>query len=343
MNKNFIGGDGFSIDVNNSIGGLPSFIRYSNNYKPIFDGDLLKGGGCSCLKSLIKKENNKDQQGGACSCARAQQGGACSCARAQQGGAYIDEEKYIIDIILQKGGAKNSITQFSAIKEVSNKLKTLEKKSLSKLSLDVIINELTTKNPKKSQTFYKNMKYLQKKLLSFDKHNLTVLSSLLLLHHCATNSEKIDNQQGGDSGITSSLSSILAPLGVNAFGASVFLVFLQKSFTEAMKKKSEKNDSDGKGIRRVRKQSGGNSLKNLIAPLGTSAFVATAILVLLERLFTDVINEKKSKNADKKKMYGGRVTKKSEKLINVLSPISFNAFAKESFLKNLSNNSNNSI
>ena len=188
------------------------------------------------------------------------------------------------------------------------------------------------------------MKYLQKKLLSFDKHNLTVLSSLLLLHHCATNSEKIDNQQGGNSGITSSLSSILAPLGVNAFGASVFLVFLQKSFTEAMKKKNEKNeknDSNGKGIRRVRKQSGGNSLKNLIAPLGTSAFVATAILVLLERLFTDVINEKKSKNADKKKMYGGRVTKKSEKLINVLSPISFNAFAKESFLKNLSNNSNN--
>lgn len=361
MNKKIVGGDGYSIDVNNSIGGLPSFARYSNNYKPVFDGELLAGGGCSCVKNLIqggskkslckcskmqtckKCKSSKMKKGGACAaCSKIQMGGECACSKMQMqtGGDYIDDEKYIIDIILQQGGKQSNITQFSAIKEVSNKLRTLEKKSLSKLSLDVIINELVTKNPKKSATFNKNMKYLQKKLLSFDKNNLTILSSLLLLHHCARDSEKKDKQSGGDSGvISSSLSSILAPLGgVNAFGTAVFLIFLQKSFMECVNKKKDSEKKGMKTVKKLKKQSGGNPLKNLIAPLGTSAFICTAILVLLERILTNVIREKKSKTLEKKKMYGGRINKKINEITNILSPISFNAFAKESFLQNLNNN-----
>ena len=39
------GGDGYVINVNEAIGGLPAFSRYSNNYRPIFDGELLQNSG----------------------------------------------------------------------------------------------------------------------------------------------------------------------------------------------------------------------------------------------------------------------------------------------------------
>jgi hypothetical protein len=39
------GGDGYVVNVNESIGGRPSFPRYSNNYRPIFDGELLQNDG----------------------------------------------------------------------------------------------------------------------------------------------------------------------------------------------------------------------------------------------------------------------------------------------------------
>jgi hypothetical protein len=311
MNKKIIGGDGYSIDPNMAIGGLPSFIRYSNNSKPVFDGNLLEGGACGCIKDLF--------QGGGC---------GCNNSKVQKGGDYKENDKYVIDILLQNGGGTNKkLTQFSAIKEVCNQLKNLEKKSLSHLSLDIVIDDLLKSKPKKSKTFLKNMKYLQKKLLLFYKYNLKVLSSLLLLHYCAKNTEENKSQSGGDLTMTNSLSNILAPLGINAFGASVFLLFLQKSFMEA--------STNIIKSRKIIKQSGGNRLKNLIAPLGSSAFIATAILVLLERLFTNMIQEKKQKNPEKKKIYGSRTQKKSDELINVLSPLSFNTFAKESHLRNI--------
>jgi len=192
------------------------------------------------------------------------------------------------------------------------------------------------------------MIYLQKKLSKLDKHNLTVLSSLLLLHHFAINAKninkkKIHSQKGGDSSpITNTLSSILAPLGVNAFGASVFLIFLQRTFVDSYSKENSstpKTDKNVKKPRIQRKQKGGEtSLKNLIAPLGTSAFIATGILVLLQRYFTNMIHEKKSITEEKKKMYGGRVYKNAERLFHVLSPISFNSFAKQSFLHKFNQN-----
>ena len=37
-NKKQIGGDGYVVNVNESIGGQPSYPRYSNNYRPIFEG-----------------------------------------------------------------------------------------------------------------------------------------------------------------------------------------------------------------------------------------------------------------------------------------------------------------
>ncbi len=115
------------------------------------------------------------------------------------------------------------------------------------------------------------------------------------------------------------LSNILAPLGVNALGASVLLVLLEESFGKKTKET----------------QSGGNPLKSLIAPLGTNAFIATGLLIILEKMFIGKIKENNTKDETKRKLIGGKLNKQYEKLFDLLGPLSFNAFAKKSFLDNL--------
>jgi hypothetical protein len=47
------GGDGYSAIVNHPIGGMLSYSRYSNNYRPVFEGELLQNGAgddCKCNK-----------------------------------------------------------------------------------------------------------------------------------------------------------------------------------------------------------------------------------------------------------------------------------------------------
>jgi hypothetical protein len=39
------GGDGYVVNVGEAIGGMPAYPRYSNNYRPIFEGELLQNGG----------------------------------------------------------------------------------------------------------------------------------------------------------------------------------------------------------------------------------------------------------------------------------------------------------
>jgi hypothetical protein len=48
------------------------------------------------------------------------------------------------------------------------------------------------------------------------------------------------------------------------------------------------------------------------------------------------VKAKKSKDSEKIKLFGGKLEKSSEKLFNLLSPISFNAFARQSFLDQVS-------
>jgi hypothetical protein len=50
------GGDGYSANPFQPIGGRMSYPRYSNNYRPVFWGELLQNGGhsdsnCGCTKS----------------------------------------------------------------------------------------------------------------------------------------------------------------------------------------------------------------------------------------------------------------------------------------------------
>ncbi len=295
-NKNQSGGDGYSIIPNRAIGGLPAFARYSNNYRPIFEGDLLQNGGSS---------DNK-----------------CGCNKAPE---------TIFDLIKQGGGKKESskkITQFSAIKEIAHNLSPLSSLALKKIIVKTYLNNLSQKNNLKSKQYGGYADKLQNILAPLGKNNLLVIATLLLLHHFAVeskNKRKSSFLSGGGNPFIQSLTKILAPTGLNSLGASIILLLIGEAFITH--KKTQKS----------RKQHGGNPLKDLIAPLGTNAFIATGLLIVLDKLFTNKIKKMKAKDPIKKKMIGGKVKENYEKLFNLVAPITFNAFATKDFLTKMAN------
>lgn len=351
QNKKQKGGDGYVVNVNEAIGGTPAFSRYSNNYRPIFDGELLqKGGdGYSFEPNVdidgmpgIKRYTYNDTPifkgsllNGGYKFLKMQSGGGgdCGCNGVKK------NDVDIFDLIKMNGGVKdNERKQFYAIKEVATLLTPLSTKSLLSINSKIFLNNLSEKKKQKYKQLGGYTNQIESILAPLGKNNLLVLASLLLLHYFAVESRKKEikskSLKGGNP-LNSSLSQILAPLGVNALGTSLLLILLQKSFVKG--KENNSKNSKSKILY------GGNPLKNLIAPLGTNAFIATGLLILLERLFINKINESKTKDKEKKVLIGGRANKKYEKLFNMLAPITFNVFAKESFLvnyaKNLKNNS----
>jgi hypothetical protein len=300
-----VGGNGYAFDVSNGISGFPTLLKYTSNCSPIFRGELLQNGGSKC------------QCGG---------GKKCSCGNNDP---HVFEQ--ILENIQQTGGKKDEkqITQFSAIKTISEELRKLSPKELLSIPVLILEDMVSKKNTKKAEQLGGYALDFQQLLAPLGRNNLLVLAALLLLHYFAVEKKetKLDKtstkiKKGGYE-IFGALSKLLAPLGVNAMGASVFLVLLQGAFSEKYKKE----------------QIGGNPLKNLIAPLGTEAFIATGLLIILERMYTNKMKEvkaKKSKDSEKIKLFGGKLEKSSEKLFNLLSPISFNAFARQSFLDQIS-------
>jgi hypothetical protein len=313
------GGNGYTINVNQAIGGMPLHTKYTSNCQPVFEGSLLDNNPNPYDPLLL----NKNIQTG--------------------GRKSTKEDPFLHPVILQKGGNGDTqkISQFQAIKSVANILTPLSPKALLSTSMFIILDEVSKKNGKKAKQMGGYMDTLTSILAPLGRNNLLVLASLLLLHHFAVKNskEKKEGKEGKDGkdiklklkdskklggfyDVGSVLSNILAPLGVNTFGSSVILILIN----EAFKKRKSKL---------IHQQYGGNPLKSLIAPLGTSAFIATALLVLLQKLFTNKISQVKEKNKDRKKMMGGKLDKKLDSLFNLLSPISFNIFARESFLEKI--------
>jgi hypothetical protein len=338
------GGDGYVINVNESIGGMPAHSRYSNNYRPIFAGELLQNGGDGYSVNIgqdiggmldysrytynnepvfsgdLTQQSNGQTNGqtnGQSNGQLMQQfngqlgGGNCGCDK---------EDPSIFNLIKQSGG--NKITQFNAIKEVSQLITPLSTTNLTKIISQIFLKYLSEVKPKKSKQFGGYINHLENILAPLGKNNLIVLAALLLLHHFAIESQKNNLTKktklstGGDP-FVSVLSDILAPIGINSLGTSAVLILIQQAFV--------KSSTNKKVL------TGGNPLKNLISPLGTNAFIATGLLIVLERMITSKIGEIKKNN----KLIGGKVNKKYEQLFNLLAPISFNTFAKESFLEKM--------
>ena len=312
------GGDGYVVNVNEIIGGRPSFSRYSNNYRPIFEGELLQNGGDGYSVNVSKEDI----------------GGRPVFTR------YND--KSIFDIVKQYGGnnnnsKKNNISQFYAIKELSQILNPLSINSLVKLNTTIFLNNLSETKSKKSKQMGGYINEIQNILVPLGKNNLLVLAALLLLHHFAIGeNNKINNKKnknnnnilkgGNNNLINKEISTILEPLGTTNSGLSVISQTLEDSFQNSNNNKIQK---------------GGCILKDIIAPLGTNAFIATGLLIILEKLFTSKMNEyknkeKEDKEKNTKKLIGGNIDKNFDKLFNLIAPITFNTFAKESLLENIS-------
>ena len=125
--KNHSGGDGYVSNVNESIGGKIAITRYSSNYRPIFDGDLLQNGGdgysmdvCADVGgqpvvkrytplhypifdgSLLQTAGNKDDQ-------------------------------FVLNTVHQYGGKnKKNINQIFAVQKIAHVLSPLDVKTLKK-------------------------------------------------------------------------------------------------------------------------------------------------------------------------------------------------------------------
>ena len=319
MKNKKVGGNGYSLNVSEGISGYPAVMKYTNNCSPVFKGELLQGGGCSSN----------------CNCGNilVQTGGDCGCGVDQ---SKNKSDPLVFDKILenmqQTGGSNNKnkdISQFSAIKAVAEALKKLNPKQLLSIPTIILQDTISKKSYKKAEQFGGYVFDFQQLIAPLGRNNLLVLAALLLLHYFAVErkEQKLDKTskkiKKGGSEVFGELSQILAPIGISALGASVLLVLLQGAFSEKYKKT----------------QSGGNPLKNLIAPLGTEAFIATGLLIILEKIYTNSLKldkAKKLKDTEKIRLFGGKIRQNNEKLFHLLSPISFNAFARQSFLDKIS-------
>jgi hypothetical protein len=145
------------------------------------------------------------------------------------------------------------------------------------------------------------------------RSNLLVLASLLLLHHFAVEKPAMKKKlKGGENNIYSKMNELLKPMGLKN-GVSPILNSLYDGF-----KKNKKDEKD--------EQKGGSILKSIVAPLGTNAFIATGILLIMKKILIDEDNSKIKKGGSKKDF---------NKLVNLLGPLSFNAFANEDFVKEI--------
>ena len=241
------GGDGYVINVNEAIGGMPAHSRYSNNYRPIFAGELLQNGGDGYSINVgqdiggmmdytrytynnepvfsgdltkqtvsVKPQFSPVQLGG---------GGDCGCDK---------DDPSIFNLIKQQGG--NKITQFNAIKEVSYLITPLSNTNLTKIISQIFLKNLSEVKPKKSKQFGGYINHLENILAPLGKNNLVVLAALLLLHHFAIESKKsVSKITSGGNPFISMLSDALAPVGINSLGTSAVLILIQQAFAKSTK------------------------------------------------------------------------------------------------------------
>ena len=165
------------------------------------------------------------------------------------------------------GGSGVSVLTGS-IKTMCGILAPMGKKALASLAVLLALNEVGKKQKGGSAL----ISGLSSKLMPMSKNNLLVLVSLLLINYFMHLRKKTKTQKGGGLG---QLTTVLAPIGTNAF-VTAFLLVMSNSFLSKSK-------------RRKRSQSGGSgilaSLEKLLMPLGATKFTVAALLVALNNVF----------------------------------------------------------
>jgi len=310
-NKTIGGNIGYSTNLD-PIGGNPSYKGYTTSSMPVYEGELL---------------NNSDLTEN-----------------------VLDDDLKYFNIIndsdssnLIRGGAignkrvKEPLGQFTAIKKISLQLVKLSVDELSDLVTLIILHEMSInilmkdKYESKCERLNKIKSYaddFKETMKNLGKNNLIVLASLLLLHHYA-NEKRMNDYINSDKESSSKIILIKKIPEIQTMNRMLYKSannILNKYGKEDILGSLERSFSGNPIIKSGKYQRGGNLLSSYIAPLGSEAFVATGLLVLLEKIIKNKFSHITTKRKDNKKKYGGLVRKKVEKLGNILDPISFSTF-----------------
>ena len=343
------GGDGYAVNVLQPIGGRPSYIRYTDNCKPVFNGSLLQNGGSKTelnvgwidpthinqqgqMSSNINQIQNTnspivgyntniyekfmvlDSSKDRMNPSQPQKGGGnkknCGCDK---------KEDSIFHLLKQKGGFVTTETsqlgQFIPIQQIAQSLSPLSVPILTSLVIVIFLYYYMKKKNKKGKGKMMGGKVssLEKVLEDLGKNNLLVLSSILLLHHYAKqklNKRNMKQKMRGGTSILPILQKLLKPLSNKKNHKNNLLSTISKSFQN--KKGGYKNQME----------------KN-IKELGAKKFLAKGIFTSLDKLFSSKIKYDQQ-NIKKNQM---KMSKHFHELFDMISPVTFSTFANKMSLK----------
>ena len=183
------------------------------------------------------------------------------------------------------------------IKQLENLIAPLGKGALASLVVVLALNEFgkySYAKKHKTQRGGNIFNELVRTVLPMSKNDLLALASILLLNYF--NQQKHHKghrgKKKGGSTIYGEVVNLLAPVGVNAFGASVIILFLNDIFRKRHKHKGgmhhEEEHMTGGMMEDEEHMMGGTFVQNigqLVAPLGPNAFFSVGILTILSQLF----------------------------------------------------------
>ena len=312
-NKTIGGNIGYSTNLD-PIGGNPSYRGYTSSSMPVYAGELLNNSDITenILDNDLKYFNiiNKSDSDNLI------RGGAIGKRRVR---------------------VREPLGQFTAIKKISLQLVRLSVDELSDLVTLIILHEMSInilmkdkyeskcERLNKIKSYADDFKETMKKL---GKNNLIVLASLLLLHHYA-NEKRMNDYINSDKESSTKVILIRKIPEIQTMNRVLYKSanhILNKYGKDDILGSLERSFSGDPNIKLGNYQRGGNLFSSYIAPLGSEAFVATGLLVLLEKIIKNKFSHITTKRKDNKKKYGGLVRKKVEKLGNILDPISFSTF-----------------
>ncbi len=359
--NNMKGGDGYAVNVFQPIAGRPSYIRYTDNCRPIFNGSLLQNGGSSYndptepnpdgsanpMLNLIENSsgdikgfNLKNYEnfmvlnsspshvlnGGG-------DGPGCGCDGTSKNPLmnWLDQQTSM------KGGSKNmkggfvgttGLEQFGAIQTLSKMLTPLGTSALAALIVMIFLHH-SVKNKlksKKTKMMGGAAGSLESILLPLGKNNLVVLGAILLLHHYAKKTiEKKKMFNGGSKKNKQSGGSITGVLTqvLAPLGVNTLgASLLLVAIRQAFVKKVNKSKTMKGGF--------SEQLTKMVKKVSAKDFQAKGLFKTIEDLF----NAQMKKNSNNNKENDSLVKQKFDVLFNDIAPVTFSTFAtKKSYKK----------
>ena len=179
------------------------------------------------------------------------------------------------------------------IKQLGNLIAPLGKGALASLVVVLALNEFgkySYAKKHKTQRGGNIFNELVTTVLPMSKNDLLALASILLLNYFnqQKNHKGHKGKKKGGSTIYGEVVNLRAPIGVNAFGASVIILFLNDIFRKRHRHKGGMMEEEMMGGMMEEEMMGGTFVQNigqLIAPLGPNAFFSVGILTILSQLF----------------------------------------------------------